>query len=156
MNKKEIANTMDDLTHGVYVIGVHTAEKDNLMTAAWLCQFSGSPAMIAVAVSAEHLTSNLIKEAGSFTVSILKSGQKETARVCGFVSGRKADKLALVNTKKTEDGIPFLKDAAAVMKCKVSYINSDFSHTLIIAEVLEAEYHSEDIMTYHAKEFFGK
>ena len=72
MDQKAVQKAMNGITHGVYVIGVHTQEKDNLMTAAWLCQISSSPAMLAVAVSKGHLTAELIEKAGCFTVSVLK------------------------------------------------------------------------------------
>ena len=49
MEKEMIAKAMNTITHGVYVLGVHTEEKDDLMTAAWLCQVSSSPAVLAVA-----------------------------------------------------------------------------------------------------------
>ena len=60
-----IKNAMSAITHGVYVLGVHTPEKDNLMTAAWLCQVSGAPPTLAVAVSSKHLTTQLISHAGA-------------------------------------------------------------------------------------------
>lgn len=104
---------MNTLTHGVYVLGVHANDKDNLMTAAWLCQVASSPAMLVVAVSTGHLTADMIKEAGYFTVSVLKDTQKSTAVACGRVSGRKEDKTKLVETEYTENGIPMIKDAAA-------------------------------------------
>ena len=38
MNSTDVSKAMNTLTHGVYVLGVHANNKDNLMTAAWLCQ----------------------------------------------------------------------------------------------------------------------
>lgn len=88
MNPTDVSKAMNTLTHGVYVLGVHANDKDNLMTAAWLCQVASSPAMLVVAVSTGHLTADMIKEAGYFTVSVLKDTQKSTAVACGRVSGR--------------------------------------------------------------------
>lgn len=43
MNSTDVSKAMNTLTHGVYVLGVHANNKDNLMTAAWLCQDSLPP-----------------------------------------------------------------------------------------------------------------
>lgn len=145
---------MNKLTHGVYILGVHTPEKDNLMTAAWLCQVSSSPAIIAVAVSSGHLTAELIKKAGRFTVSVLGSHQKKAALACGMVSGRKEDKTLLVDTVFTADGIPMVAGAAAHLECKVIDINTATNHTLFIAEVKNADYTSDEVLLYHHDDFF--
>lgn len=76
MNSTDVSKAMNTLTHGVYVLGVHANNKDNLMTAAWLCQVASSPAMLVVAVSTGHLTADMMKEAGYFTVSVLRDTQK--------------------------------------------------------------------------------
>ena len=44
-------------------LNFHANDKDNLMTAAWLCQVASSPAMLVVAVSTGHLTADMMKEA---------------------------------------------------------------------------------------------
>ena len=82
-----IKNAMSAITHGVYVLGVHTPEKDNLMTAAWLCQVSSAPPTLAVAVSSKHLTTQLISQAGGFAVSVLSEEQRETALRNGSLAG---------------------------------------------------------------------
>ncbi|MCD8121265.1 MAG: flavin reductase family protein [Clostridiales bacterium] len=155
LNENMVQKAMDALTHGVYVLGVHTEEKDNLMTAAWLCQVSSSPAMLAVAVSASHLTAELIEREKRFTVSVLGAGQKEEALACGCVSGRKTDKTEKVKTQYTEDGIPMVAEAAAQLECKLVDAYSVTNHKLFLAEVVSADCASEDVLLYHKREFFG-
>ncbi len=155
MDRQIVSNAMNTITHGVYVLGVRTEEKENLMTAAWLCQISSAPPMLMVAVSEPHLTASMIRQAGKFTVSVLKSSQKAEALACGTVSGRKADKTSLVEAEYTESGIPMVKGAAAQMECKVLDVNDKTNHLMFIAEVTEASYSSDDVLLYHKKEFFG-
>lgn len=151
----DIQKAMNTLTHGVYVLGVHTPEKNNLMTAAWLCQVAASPKpVLAVAVSSGHLTADLIREAGSFTVSVLGSSQREEALACGRVSGRKEDKTRLVKTGYTVDGIPVVTGAAAQLTCKVLDASTVTNHTLFQAEVIDASWASDDVLLYHQKDFF--
>lgn len=154
MDHQKIKDAMNTLTHGVYVLGVHTPEQDNLMTAAWLCQVSGSPAMLAAAVSAGHLTADLIERAGTFTVSVLGENQREEALACGRVSGRKADKTKLVETDYTESGIPVVKGACAHLECRVADVNRATNHTLFIAEVIDASCVSDQTLLYRHKDFF--
>lgn len=155
MDREKIKDAMNTITHGVYVLGVHTEEKDNLMTAAWLCQVSSSPAVLAVAVSAGHLTAELIPKAGRFTVSVLGEDQREEAFACGRVSGRKADKTGLVETEYTADGIPMVAGAAAQMECRVLDVNGITNHLLFLAEVESASFSSDEVLHYHKKDFFG-
>ena len=154
MKKENVSKAMNTLTHGVYVLGVHANNKDNLMTAAWLCQVASSPAMLVVAVSTGHLTADMMKEAGYFTVSVLRDTQKDTAIACGRVSGRKEDKTKLVETEYTEDGIPMIKDAAAQLVCKVVDQKVVTNHTLFIAEAVSATKNADEVLLYHQKDFF--
>lgn len=154
MNPTDVSKAMDTLTHGVYVLGVHANDKNNLMTAAWLCQVASSPAMLVVAVSTGHLTADMIKEAGYFTVSVLKDTQKHAALACGRVSGRKEDKTKRVETEYTEEGIPMIKDAAAQLVCKVVDQKVVTNHTLFIAEAVRATQNAEEVLLYHKKDFF--
>ena len=154
MNQKAAQNAMNGLTHGVYVIGVHTQEKDNLMTAAWLCQISSSPAMLAVAVSKGHLTAELIERAGCFKVSVLKKDQKEAALVCGRVSGRAADKQKLVKTDYVEGTIPVIAGSAAWLKCRVAQSVAASDHILFLAQVEDGAGGAEDLLVYRKDNFF--
>ena len=154
MDESNISKAMNTLTHWVYVLGVHANDKDNLMTAAWLCQVASSPAMLVVAVSTGHLTADMIKEAGYFTVSVLKDTQKSTAVACGRVSGRKEDKTKLVETEYSEDGIPMIKGAAAQLVCKVVDQKVVTNHTLFIAEAVSATQNADEVLLYHQKDFF--
>lgn len=151
----DINEAMDALTHGVYVLGVHTPQKDNLMTAAWLCQVSGRPPMIAAAVSASHLTAELIKQAGSFTVSVLRPEQKTLAVLNGTVTGRKKDKLAETCTHMGALGHPVVDEAAAILECRVTDTVQASDHVVFIAEVVSGERFSGEPLIYRKKEFFS-
>mgnify|MGYP004537705543 FL=1 len=96
----------------------------------------------------------MIKEAGCFTVSVLKDSQKDTAVACGRVSGRKEDKTKLVETEYTENGIPMIKDAAAQLVCKVVDQKVVTNHTLFIAEAVSATKNADEVLLYHQKDFF--
>lgn len=138
------------LTHGVYLLGVHTPEKDNLMTAAWLCQVSAKPATIAVAVASAHLTAELIAEAGSFAVSVLTSAQKELATRNGTVSGRVADKLAQTSVHFGALGHPIADGAAAALECRVTQTLEVRDHVVFFAEVVSGASTSDEVLRFQS------
>lgn len=148
---------MERITHGVYVIGVKDRDKANLMTAAWLCQVSGSPPMVAVTVGNTHYTSELLQSSPMFSVSILKNSQKEIAKQCGKISGRNQDKLQLVQTSSVQHGLPVIDGAAGYLVGKIKQVIPVTNHTMYIAEVLEAASSddAEALLLYHEKDFFN-
>lgn len=150
-----IKNAMSAITHGVYVLGVHTPEKDNLMTAAWLCQASSNLPALVVAVSSKHLTAQLVPQAGGFVVSVLSDKQKETALNNGRVSGRERDKLAGTATVPGPAGHPMVVHALAHLECRLTDVLTVSDHTLFIGQVVWGETFEGQPLLYHEKDFFG-
>lgn len=150
----ELRAAMSALTHGVYVLGVHTPEKDNLMTCAWLSQVSGAPAMLMAAVASKHLTAQLIPRAGRFSVSVLKQDQKELALRNGQGSGRNCERTLETPVIFSENGCPLVQGAVAHLECRLvdSVVCSD--HTLFIGEVIHGEVLGGNALIYREKEFF--
>lgn len=142
------------LTHGVYVLGVHTPEKDNLMTAAWLCQVSSRPPMVAAAVSSSHLTAELIPKAAGFSVSVLRADQKNAALKNGTVSGRALDKLSGTACVPGQLGHPIVEGAAAYLECRLVRTVTAGDHTLFIGEVLAGDARPGEPLLYRKKDFF--
>lgn len=154
---QNISAAMDCLAHGVYVIGTHTEETDNLMTAAWVSQASGRPKMVSVAVGKNHYTAELIQKAGCFTVSMLTEEQKDIARTCGFQSGRKVKKTEQVDVEYTEQRIPFVAGSRAYLECRLADTQIVSDHVLFIGEVTGGELLSgskKEFLQYHQAEFF--
>ena len=150
-----IKNAMSAITHGVYVLGVHTPEKDNLMTAAWACQVSSNPPTLVVAVSSKHLTAQLIPQAGGFAVSVLSDEQKETALRNGRVSGRERDKLADTATVPSPVGHPLVIQSLAHLECMLTDTLTVSDHTLFIGQVAWGETFEGQPLLYREKDFFG-
>lgn len=154
MQALEIKRAMSLLSHGVYVLGVHTPEKDNLMTCAWLCQVSGNPPTVAAAVSAKHLTAQLIPQAGRFSVSILRQDQKDVALKNGMGSGRDHDRLSETPVDFSAAGNPLVRGAAAHLDCRLVNTVAAGDHVLMMGEVIAGAVFSEDPLRYREKEFF--
>lgn len=151
----EIKSAMSALTNGVYILGIHTLEKDNLMTAAWLSQVSGMPPALAVAVHSNHLTAQMILQAKGFAVSVLSAEQKQIALRNGQVSGRERDKLADTDTVFSPAGHPLVAQAMAYLECQLADTLTVNDHTLFIGQVVWGEASEGQPLLYREKEFFG-
>jgi len=126
---------LSQISYGLYVVGTRGREGDHAMTANWLTQVSFEPEMVALAVEKEAATRQLIEESKVFAVSILKSGQKDTA---GHFA--KADKRGMEGHRfmtKTS-GAPVLADASAYIDCRVVDSKPIGDHVVFFGEVVDS------------------
>lgn len=146
---------LQQVTHGVYIIGTREGVRGNLMTAAWLCQTAKNPPMLAVAVGNTHYTAELIRRTNQFSVSILTERQRDIARICGSVSGRETDKTTLVPVCDTQYGLPGVADSAACLVCEVKQEIRAGDHVVYLAQVLwtSDEKRREKLLVYDTKIF---
>jgi flavin reductase (DIM6/NTAB) family NADH-FMN oxidoreductase RutF len=147
-------NYMNSITQGVYVIGSKNDSCTNLMTAAWLTQVSSRPDTVLVAVSAGHYTAEIMQENPNIVISVLAEGQEDIAKACGFVSGRKKDKTALVPCRLNEKGLPEILEAAAILKCRVKKVFKEGDHILFLAEAEDGLCSGKSPLIYHSAVYF--
>ena len=144
---------MEALTHGVYLIGAKDGEKINFMTAAWAAQLSANPKKITVAIGKTHYTAEMISKTGRFSLNVLKAGQEELAKRCGYTSGRSTDKSRGIEYVIEED-IPIVKNTAAYLQCRLIRSIDTGDHMLVIAEVTGGENYGEEPLIYDEKVYF--
>lgn len=144
------------LSQGVYVIGVHTGEKENLMTVVWVSQVSSQPPMLTIAVGKKHLTAELLQESDGFALSILAPTQKDIAERCGFTSGRKTDKCKIVKIARSPQGYPLVGGASGWMECRLEKYEECGDHLVFFGEIMDGAVVSFQTMQYHANDFFKK
>ena len=134
------------LSYGVFLLGTRSGDRKNGCITNTCMQVANSPTRIAISVINANYSCELLKESGYFTLSILdKTVSFETIKHFGFQSGRNVDKL--VNLKMPEDvnGVPYLGwSACAVISAKVVESHDLGSHTLFIAEIVDASVLSEE------------
>ncbi|MGX8702577.1 flavin reductase family protein [Caproiciproducens sp.] len=150
-----IDSAMRQISQGVYILGVKTEHRENLMTAAWLTQISDHPNTLLVAVAKSHYTAALIEVAGAFSVSILAAGQEDVARKCGFVSGRDVDKLDGIEITRFNSGAPLIVGAAAHLNCQLTTEIDVGDHMLFVGGVTAAEVFERQPLIYHNDDYFG-
>lgn len=134
------------LEYGVFLISTRAGDKVNGCITNTCIQAASNPTRVAIASINTNYTTELIKESGIFTVSILnKTTDFDTIEHFGMQSGRNVDKFAGMECPEDENQIPYLdRYANAVLSCKVVSSQDLGSHTLFIAEVTDAKVLSED------------
>ena len=140
-----------NLSYGLYVIGAKDGERDAGCIVNTVTQSTASPVTLTVCVNKENFTNACIKQTGEFSVSILSEHAREALfGIFGFSSSRERDKFAEVDSGRTPSGLPYVSEGTTGwLQCKVIDSVENFTHTIFIAEVQEAEnLAKEPPMTY--------
>lgn len=138
MNKK----AMYDLSYGLFVVTASQNGKDNGCITNTVGQVTSSPNRISITVNKDNLTHDMIRDTGSFTVSII-SQEADFAlfKHFGFQSGRDTDKFADFSDCKRADNGTLIVTAGTNAWISGSVCQSlDLgSHTMFIADVTDME-----------------
>ena len=139
------------LSYGVFMLSTKVGSKVNGCITNTCMQVAGSPTRIAICVINTNYTCDLIKESGVFALTLLdQTAGFELIQHFGFQSGRDVDKFANLRLPEDVNGIPYLAwQACAVISGKVTNSLDLGTHTMFIAEVVDAKVLSEEApLTY--------
>ncbi len=109
--------------------------------ASWVTPVSDEPPVVAVALSEESYTRELLLERGEFTLCVLSVDQVDEILYLGSVSGREVDKLSVVGwraVRAREVDAPALDNALGVLECRVRQTLQVDEMTLVLADVVGA------------------
>ncbi|HSV49627.1 MAG TPA: flavin reductase [Candidatus Acidoferrales bacterium] len=140
------------LSYGVYIV---TSGKEgrpcNGQIANTVFQVSSEPATIAISINKKNYTHEVIKENGSFAVSVLSNDAPLSfIGNFGFKSGRTIDKFQGVNYQAGALCARIVTDyTVAYLEAKVFKEIDVYTHTIFIGEVTDAKVISDaQPMTY--------
>jgi ferric-chelate reductase [NAD(P)H] len=145
------AKALQKLSYGLYVVYSRRGNEFNGQIVNTVFQITAEPPTIAVSINKSNLTHDFIKESRAFTASVLcQSTPLPFIGRFGFRSGRDTNKLAGVDYKIGETGVPVvLENAVAYFEAKVTQELDVGTHTIFVGEVVAAEIVKEDVcMTY--------
>lgn len=134
-----------NISYGLYILQTSYEGKANGCIINTCNQIANSPTRIAVSLINENYTTELLKKSGKFKLSILdKSVTYDFIKIWGLNSGRNIDKFRYTCCQKDSEGIVYTDThACSLLTCKVLESRDLGSHTLFIAEVIDAERTSE-------------
>ena len=133
--KKQALRTF---TYGLYVVMSKEDEVVNAFTANWLTQVSFEPALVAVSIENDARSLAMIEHTQTFTVNVLRTGQRELAGQLGRSYAKNPSKLSGIDYQLYDNRYPILQEALSWIACEVRNTVPAGDSTLIIAEVTEA------------------
>ena len=143
--------TLFNLSYGLYIIGAKDGERNVGCVVNTVTQSTSNPVTLTVCINKNNFTNACIKKTKEFSVSILSEKTKEnTFGIFGFSSSKERDKFSEVPCGFTPSGLPYIDEGiTGYLQCKVIDSVENFTHTVFIAEVQEAENkYKESPMTY--------
>jgi flavin reductase (DIM6/NTAB) family NADH-FMN oxidoreductase RutF len=127
--------------HTVLISTVGNAGKPNIMPAAWAMPTSINPPMVAISVSPQRHTHQLIEESKEFAINIPTVKIINQVSACGSTSGKEYDKFTENKlTPYPARGIkaPIVLECIAHIECKLRDKLITGDHTIFIGEIIEA------------------
>jgi flavin reductase (NADH)/cob(II)yrinic acid a,c-diamide reductase len=122
----------------VFLVTYRTPEGEvEGMTATAVMSLSLTPPSLLVSISHQARARDAVRARGAFGVSVLRDTHEAIAQTAGRAGGNKSLGGALTN-EDDESRTPVLLDALAVFQCRVLATHDHFTHTLFVAEVVEA------------------
>lgn len=111
----------DVLDHPVFALTTKSGAREDAMIATWIYDVSLVPdkGRVIVALTPDHLSTELILESRRFTVNVLAEGQHEYLPRFGLASGHDKNKLAGLELARTRSGLPILPGTCGYAECEV-------------------------------------
>lgn len=139
------------MTYGIYLIASEFEGHKVGYIANTVFQVTSEPLLIAVSCHKNNSSTEIIRKAGAFSVSVLrKDASAKLIGDFGFKSGKDIDKYSDLDLIRSKTGVPVvLNDSVAWFDCRVRQAQDLGSHWLVIGEVMESELLSEaEPLTY--------
>ena len=129
------------ISYGLYIVCAGDKDKGNGFISNTFFQVSSKPAMFASCCSKDNYTAEMIRDCGSFSVSVLHTDTApEIFGTFGYRSGKDFNKLEGMNLRYGETGVPIvLNDAIAFLECKVVQTIDLGSHWMFIGDLIQSE-----------------
>jgi flavin reductase (DIM6/NTAB) family NADH-FMN oxidoreductase RutF len=130
------------LNHGpVVLVSASAGGQDNLMPVAWTAPLDFEPARLALVISSEARTRELIEASGELAVSIPPASMLDAVYEAGHVSGRDLDKWARCGFRRLKGervSAPLVEGCVGWLECRVIDRSLAEPYDLFVCEVLAA------------------
>jgi flavin reductase (DIM6/NTAB) family NADH-FMN oxidoreductase RutF len=121
---------------GVAVVTVDAEEQRVGLTVATVVTLSLEPPLVGVAISRQAALHELLREAGTFSLSLLAADQKAVAQ--HFARGVPPIAMWTGVAVEEADGAPLLSGAVGWLRCSLRSETPAGTHTFVTGEVEEA------------------
>lgn len=130
------------INHGPCVLVTSgKGKKINIAPVAWVTPVNDEPPLVAITVSEDHYTTELIRQTGEFVINIPSKELMDAITYTGSVSGRNENKFSKSRLKALKGiavAAPHIGECLGFLECKVRDQMSYDGVIIFIADVLHA------------------
>lgn len=128
------------ISYGLYIVSSGTQERGNGYISNTVFQVTAEPPRFAATCNKDNFTSELIRDSGAFSVSVLHmETSPELFGRFGFKSGRNFNKLEGMSVIYGETGVPIvLNDCMAYLECRLVETFEIGTHLIFIGELIQS------------------
>jgi flavin reductase (DIM6/NTAB) family NADH-FMN oxidoreductase RutF len=121
------------------------------LTMTSVTTLSLDPPQYLVCLDQKSSTLKRILKSQMFCINYLNVSQEEISRIFARKNADKADAL----DRFTSNGVPYISDAISIIECRMAQAYAGGDHTIIIGDVLNAEYFGGDPLVYFRGSYRG-
>ncbi len=113
--------------------------RPNVATLAWITSVSADPPLISIAVGRTRYTHECISGSREFVVNLPTMDLLKEVMLAGSISGRDTDKFEKTGLTPAESiavKVPYVKECATHLECKVVDTKEAGDHTIFIGKVI--------------------
>jgi flavin reductase (DIM6/NTAB) family NADH-FMN oxidoreductase RutF len=133
-----LRDAMRSWATGVSIISAQNQTARHGMTLNSFTSVSLDPPLVLVCVQNNVRMLEMIQEARTFAVSVLRAGQAELSNHFAGRSTESLDRFEGIATHTAVTGAPILNEALAYFDCAVEATHPGGTHTIFVARVLAA------------------
>ncbi|WP_170830065.1 flavin reductase [Williamwhitmania taraxaci] len=129
------------ISYGLYLVCSGDKNKGNGFVSNTVFQVTANPPQFAACCNKDNYTAEVIKKHGAFSVSVMdKNASAEMFGTFGYRSGKDFDKMANMDIKYGETGVPIvMNDCVSYMELRVVQTVDVGTHLMFIGELISAE-----------------
>ena len=125
--------------HPVFLVGCAFEGNVHIFVGTWLTQVSFKPPLVAFGCRKDSGSHEMIRKSRMFSLNILDKTQKDVAKSFLRSPTFQGNMANGYEFETNGHGVPLLKDAAAVLECKVVQETEGGDHRVFVGEVLSAK-----------------
>lgn len=138
----------------VCVITTQHEGKNYGLTATAMSSVCADPPRLLVCINKSGTSHEMVLASGKFCVNVLDEHQEKIGKAFAGMLGKDFDRFSVGEWQELATGAPVLKDASAVFDCEVKQVLDQFTHSIIIGEVLSTKIGcTGDALLYGARKF---
>jgi flavin reductase (DIM6/NTAB) family NADH-FMN oxidoreductase RutF len=123
------------------------------LTATAMSSVCAEPPRLLVCINKNGVSHEKVVASGIFCVNVLMEHQDKVAKAFAGMLGKDYDKFSAGQWNTIVTGAPALLGATAVFDCEVKSVIDQFTHSIIIGEVVAATAAPQDTLLYGARKF---